>query len=267
VLLSQTAFRSDFRPKVTETADESFLDPETDDEGWAADEDDEATPATELLEQVGRNASTLVVREVQLATSHHIPELRRAGRDLVVVVAAVVSLLAAFVLVNWAVVAALSSPLPGWRAPLLVGAVWAALGALLVAFVLARAEELLGAGWRRALVVDQSEIVRSREQARDEAEQALRDSLGDFAEAVASEAGALVADAVVPLASGAVDVGEDVIDAVDDLTDTIGERVPGGGVINQVADLMLLPGRYVLRVVGTRVEPEQAEDDQRDTPA
>ena len=77
---------------------------------------------------------------------------------------------------------------------------------------------------------------------------------------LAQEAGALVADAVMPLASRAADVGEEVIDAVDDVTDAIEERVPGGGVINQVADLMLLPGRYVLKVVSPRVEREESED-------
>src|SRR5262249_53733016 len=109
-----------------------------------------------------------------------------------------------------------------------------------------------------------AEIVRIREQARDEAEQVLRDSLGEFAGAAASEAGALVADAVVPLASDAVDIGEDVLDTFDDVTDAIEERVPGGGVINQVADLMLLPGRYVLKVVGTRVEPTTEEESAND---
>jgi hypothetical protein len=236
-------------------------DPESDDETWADDEDDEVALASELLEQVGRDASTLVLREVQLATSHHIPELRRAGRDLAILVAAIASLAAAFALANWAAVAALSSPLPGWRAPLLVAAVWGAVGALLAAFVLARTGNLLGTTWRRALLAEPAEIVRIREQARDEAEQVLRDSLGEFAGAVASEAGALVADAVVPLASDAVDIGEDVLDTFDDVTDAIEERVPGGGVINQVADLMLLPGRYVLKVVGTRVEPDQGEEE------
>src|SRR5262245_37653982 len=207
-------------PRVTETFDDAVRDPETEDD-WAADEH-EAVPASELLEQVGRDASTLVLREVQLATSRHVPELRRAGRDLFIVGAAIVSLVTAFALANWAAVAALSSPLPGWRAPLLVAALWAAVGALLAAFALARARTLLGTTWRRVLVADPSEVVRSRERARDQAERALRDSLGEFAEAVASEAGALVADAVVPIASGAVDVGEDVIDAVDDMTDVIG---------------------------------------------
>src|SRR5262249_14877416 len=158
------------------------------------------------------------LREVQLATSHHIPELRRAGRDFAVAIAVVVSLVTAFALGNWAAVAALSSPLPGWRAPLVMAALWAAVGALLAVFVLARAGSLLGTTWRRALVADPAETVRDHEQARDEAEQALRGSLGELAEAAAQEAGALVADAVLPLASGAVDLGEDVIDAVDDVT-------------------------------------------------
>ena len=248
------------QPVVPERADDAVRHPEVADEASLDDEEVEDAPsASELLEQVGRGASTLVLREVQLATSHHIPELRRAARDLAMVVAAVVSLVTAFALANWAAVAALSSSLPGWRAPLVVAAFWLAVGVLLAAFVLARAGQLFGPTWRRALVADPAETVRGSEQARDEAEQALRDSLAEFADALAKEAGALVADAVVPLASGAVDIGEDVIDAVDDVSDAIEERVPGGGVINQVTDLMLLPGRFVLKVVGTRVEAEEDE--------
>jgi putative superfamily III holin-X len=262
--------RADRRAVVAETVADSEVAAELAEEAWpdedvAEDEEAEETrPASELLEQIGRNASTVVLREVQLATSHRIPELRRAARDAVAVVALVVAGVTAFVLANWAAVAALSSPLPGWRAPLVVAAVWAAVAALLVVFVLVRAGRLFGRGWWRPLVGDPAETVRNAEQTRDEAEQALRDSIEEFAGAVADQAGALVAEAVVPLAGGALDAGEDVLDAVDDVTDAIEDKVPFGGVINQMADLALMPGRYVLKVVSNRVEPDDDEDEEDD---
>jgi hypothetical protein len=252
---------------VTDSAvDASLAEDTSPDEDLAEDEEAEETrPASELLEQIGRNASTLVLREVQLATSHHIPELRRAGRDAVALLAVVVAGVTAFVLANWAVVAALSSPLPGWRAPLVVAAGWAAIAALLVVFVLARAGHLFGRRWWRPLVADPAETVRNAEQARDEAEQALRDSIEEFAGAVAGQAGTLVADAVVPLAGGAVAVGDEALDAVDDVTDAIEDSVPFGGVINQMADLALMPGRYVLKIVRNPVEPGEDEDEDEET--
>ena len=221
--------------------------------------------ASELLEQVGRDASTLVLREVQLTTSRHIPALRRAARDLAVVVGVVVAFATAFALANWAIVNALSSPLPGWRAPLVLMAIWVAVGGLLLAFVLERTGQLLGWRWWRAVAADPADTVRDREQARDAAETAMRESLREFADAISQEAGVLVTAAIVPLAGGAVHAGEAVaveageraIDELDEITDVIEDKVPGGGVINRVADIALKPGRYALGAVNKSIRRDE----------
>ena len=215
--------------------------------------------ATELLEQVGRDASILVLREVELTSSRHIPELRRAARDVSVVLGVGIAFATAFVLGNWAIVNALSSPLPSWRAPLVLGAVWAGIGALLATFVLHRTGHLLGWRWWRATVADPAETVRTRELARDDAQHTLRESLEQFAAAVAREAGVLVTTAVVPLAGGAAEAGEKVLEAVDDVTDAIEEKLPGGGVINRVADLALKPGRYAVDAVSKGLKRDEPE--------
>ena len=54
-----------------------------------------------------------------------------------------------------------------------------------------------------------------------------------------------------------------MLDAVDDVTDVIEEKLPGGGVINRVADLALKPGRYALGAVNKglkRDEPDEPDD-------
>ena len=38
------------------------------------------------------------------------------------------------------------------------------------------------------------------------------------------------------------------------MTDDLGKAAPGGGVINRVADLALLPGRYLLSVARIALE-------------
>lgn len=43
-------------------------------------------------------------------------------------------------------------------------------------------------------------------------------------------------------------------DGIDGITDDLGKAAPGGGVINRVADLALLPGRYLLSVARTALE-------------
>jgi hypothetical protein len=227
-----------------------------------AEEAEQADPDTsDLLEKVGRNASTLVMREVQLTTSRHIPELARAARDLTAVVAVVAAFVTAFALANWAIVEALFPSLPGWRAPLVLAAIWVGVGVLLAILLLVRTGRLTGWHWWKGITSDPDEAVRSREQARDDAEAALRESLKEFAAAVARDAGVLVTTAIVPLGGGAAaEAGEKVIDAVDDVTDAIEEKVPGGGVINKVATLALKPGRYALGAL----KREDSDDDQPD---
>ena len=235
-------------------------EPEVSDELSEGDVEELEAQASELLEQVGRDASVLVLREVELTTSRHIPELRRAVRDLSVVGGIGVAFVTAFVLANWAIVLALSPSLPAWRAPLVLMAAWAAVGGLLLVFVLRRTERVLGWEWWRAASADPAETVQTREQARDEAQHSLRESLQQFAGAVAREAGVLVAAAVVPLAGGAAEAGEKVLDAVDEVTDVIEEKLPGGGVINRVTDLALKPGRYALDAVSKGLKRDEPDE-------
>ena len=256
---------------MAEAEDQAVVDPvqTPPDEQVEDDEAEAEAQASELLERVGRDASVLVLREVELTTSRHIPELRRAARDLTVVVVVAVAFVTAFALVNWAIVNALSSPLPSWRAPLVLGAIWGVVGALLLVFLAHRTGHVLGWRWRQVVIVDPEERMRDREQARDEAQHTLRESLEEFAGAVAREAGVLVAAAVVPIGGAAADAGEKVLDAVDDVTDVIEEKLPGGGVINRVADLALKPGRYALGAVNKglkRDEPDGVPDEPDDVP-
>jgi hypothetical protein len=244
--------------------DEAKADDEAKAEAEEAAEGEEAEQAepetSELLEKVGRSASTLVLREVQLTTSQHIPELARAARDLSAVVAVVVAFVTAFALANWAIVEALFPSLPGWRAPLVLAAIWVGVGVLVAFLLLVRTGRLTGWHWWKGITSDPDTAVRSREEARDDAEAALRESLKEFAAAVARDAGVLVTAAIVPIGGNAAEAGEKVIDAVDDMTDAIEEKVPGGSVINKVATLALKPGRYALGAL-KRDESDDAEPD------
>jgi hypothetical protein len=58
---------------------------------------------------------------------------------------------------------------------------------------------------------------------------------------------------------GVVDVGGDLIEASDDVVEGIAEDLPGGGVVNQMWDVVLMPGRFGVKVATTvlkRGEPE-----------
>ena len=61
------------------------------------------------------------------------------------------------------------------------------------------------------------------------------------------------------MAGGVVDAGGDILEASDDMVEALAEDLPGGGVVNQVWDVVLMPGRYGLRVATTvlkRGEPD-----------
>jgi methyl-accepting chemotaxis protein len=207
-------------------------------------EDSGRASVSELAEEAGRDAATLVLRRAQLELSDQAPELRRTALAIASAGIAVVALLSAFVFGNWALASALASPLPGWRAPLVLAAAWLGVG-LLVAVPLVRR-------WRSG---DRTETLRARQQALEEAEQSLRQTLDRVGDAIALAAEDRIAAAILPLAGGMVEVGEgmveatdEVLEAADEITDTVEDVVPGGIVVNRAVDIALAPGRLGVRV-------------------
>ena len=63
-----------------------------------------------------------------------------------------------------------------------------------------------------------------------------------------------------------ISAGEHVIDQIDELTDDLGKALPGGGAINRVADMALLPGRYLVGVARTALEGLSDEVEPPDQP-
>ncbi len=200
----------------------------------------------DILEQVGRDASVLLLRELQLTASRHDEEIRRALRNLTIAAVAAVAFVTAFVMVNWAIVLALQGPLPAWRAPLVVGAVWLALAAAGAIFLATRPEGV--AGIRAALAATGGDDA-SLEDARDRAQQKMRESIAELSGVVASETGVIIAAAIVPITGGAMEAGEKILDSADELTDRLEDAgLPGGRIANQVFDVALVPGRLFIRV-------------------
>jgi hypothetical protein len=89
------------------------------------------------------------------------------------------------------------------------------------------------------------------EQARADAEQAVRDTLERLAPAITVE----IATAAVPIAGDmagdAVEAGQDILESSDEIVEAIADDLPGGGVVNQMWDVVLMPGRLGLKVATT----------------
>lgn len=212
---------------------------------------------SELAEELGRDAAALAFRRAQLMVADEAPELQRTARALAFAWICAVAWLSAFVFANWAVASALSAPLPGWRAPLVLAGAWVAVGVLVPALLL-RSERIRARRLLQGLTADRAETMRARRQALEEAEQTLRQTLDRLSDTIARAAEERIAEAILPLAGGMVEVGEgmveatdDVLEAADEITDAVEEAIPGGVVVNRAVDLALVPGRFGVRIART----------------
>ena len=200
---------------------------------------------SDLLQHAGRDAATLALREVELATAQHAPELRRAAYVTAAALGAALALLTAFALANWAAVVGLSSVFSEWLAPLVLAAGWVTVGVVLLALVRRSVERSSVRRWWRAIQTDPADSIVAFEHARDDARQVMGDSLETVTATLAKQVG----QAAVPLAGGAVaGAAEGIIDAADEISDTVEDAVPGGAVINRAVDIVLAPGRLGIRV-------------------
>lgn len=225
------------------------------DEVEPSDRDEESV--SELVERLGRDASRLIFYETALAGSQRVPELRRTVRDLAMVVGVFLAFASAFLLANWAAVSGLSSVLSDWLAALVLAAAWLALGALLFAALLVRLGHVSGLKWWRMVDADRDAAATPLQVSRDEAEEAVRDTLDRLSGAIAREAAGQIASAVTPFAGAAADVGGELLETSEEIVEVIEEQLPGGGNVRQVIDFVLLPGRFGLRIATTALGRDQ----------
>jgi hypothetical protein len=205
----------------------------------ASPAEDEQRSLTELLEQLGQDVGALAFYESRLAAARHGPELRLAGAAAAAAGAAGLAFLTAFALANVAAVSALSTVVSGWVAALVLAAGWAVVGTVLVLVLRSRARRIRG--WSLA----------DAQAARDEAEQSVRTTLELLSPVISREIALAAVPAAGDVASGVVDAGEEILESADEIVESLTENVPGGGVVNQVWDVVLMPGRFGVRVATT----------------
>jgi hypothetical protein len=225
------------------------------------EEAEEAPSVTQLFWELGRELGQLGVSEAQLQAAHHMPEVRRALREIVGVLVLVVAALAAFALLNVAAVDGLSKVVATWAAALVVAAVWTVGVVVLLFGFLGRARR-----WLLWIFLKEppAEAVEELEQERDAAGQAALGTLERMGPAIAIQ----IALAAVPkagevasdVASGVIEVGDSVLDASDEIVEVLTEQIPGGGVVQQVWDVALMPGRFGVKVATTVLRRGKAEE-------
>ncbi|HEY8235047.1 MAG TPA: hypothetical protein VIF85_00290 [Gaiellaceae bacterium] len=142
----------------------------------------------------------------------------------------------------------------------MLGAAWLAIGAGLLVALMVRAGKVTGWRWWRVFTAGAEETSKELERARAEAEQAVRETLMQLAPAISVE----IATAAVPIAGDmagdVAEAGQDLLETSDEMVEAMAEDLPGDGVVNQMWDVVLVPGRLGLRVATTVLERGETRD-------
>jgi hypothetical protein len=216
-----------------------------------AEEAKDARSLTELFEQLGRDLSELAVSETQLEAARNMPEVRRAARDIAGTLVVVVAALTAFAFLNVAAMDGLSRALATWEAALVLAALWIAVAGVLL-LTMRRARQWL---WWIVFRAPPASAVEELEQDRDDAGKTALGTLQRLGPALAIEI-ALAAmpkagDVAGDVAGGVIEVGGSVLEVSDEIVEVVADQLPGGGVVNQVWDVALMPGRLGIKVATT----------------
>jgi hypothetical protein len=207
----------------------------------AVEEHEEPRSVSELVEQLACDLAQLGLCEGQLEAARNVPDVRRALRDGFGALIATAAILASFAFANVAAYAGLATTLPPWEAALVLAGIWLVVGGLLV---LAVARRVRRSRLWKAVATSSPEAVAQLEESRDNAAGAVRDTLERLGPAISIE----IVAAAVPLAGG---LAETALDASDEAVEALVDELPGGGAVNQIWDVALMPGRFGLRVATT----------------
>jgi hypothetical protein len=216
-----------------------------------------------LLEQFGRELGVFARSAAELEAARNVPEIRRAVRQVAGLGIAAIGAATAFVFLNVAAIDGLSKVMAPWLAALVLAAAWVAIAGLLLFGYLHRARRWLV--WLLFKAPPQSALD-ELERERNEAGQELRATAERIGPAVAigiataaiPEVGEVAGEVVGGVAISVVEAGDTVLEVSDEVVDAIAEEIPGGGVVAQVWDIVLIPGRFGVRVATTvlrRVRP------------
>lgn len=183
----------------------------------------------ELLGQLARELSALVRRDVEVAAAERLPALRRTLLDIAAVGSVAVAALFALASFSVAGGSALAGVIAGWAAALVVAGGWAVIATVAAAVLLRpraqprEREELFGLLQMLSSTQRLKELQSSREDARDEAEQEMRQTSAALVKALLDEAAehqvkALPAVAKRELGKAEADAGELLAEALAVLT-------------------------------------------------
>jgi hypothetical protein len=237
---------------VADAVDEAAVTPAEDQEGKDPEATDEETPSvTELLVELGRDVSVLAFCEGQLAAARNLPQVRGAARDVAGAMVAALAFLTAFVFANVAALDGLTEVMSTWLAALVLCLVWLVVAFGLVLALMVRAGHVEGFQWWRVFRAGPDDTLADLEQARADAEQAVRETLARLAPAITVEIATASVAVAGDVAGDVVEAGEDLLENSEEIVEAMAEDLPGGSVVRQAWGIVLIPGRLGIRVATT----------------
>jgi len=225
--------------------------------------DEEAPTIAELLAQLGRDVSVLAFCEAQLAAFRNLPEVRRATSDIAGALVAGLAFLTAFAFANATALNALSTAMSSWLAALVLCALWLVVGSAFVIALMVRAGRFTGWRWWRVFRGGPEESLEELERARDDAERAVRETLARLAPAMTVEIASASVSVAGDMTGDVVEAGGEMLESSSEAVEAIAEELPGGGVVNQMWDVVLMPGRFGVRVATTVFRRDDVNDSRR----
>jgi hypothetical protein len=254
-----------------EATDEEATDPEATAEDATGEDvtteeaaDESSESITELLGELGRDVAALFLRETQLAIVRNPRAVRRAVRDVAGALVAGLALVTAFVFGNVAALDGLRTVMSLSLAALVLGGAWLAIGSALALALSVRAGRVTGFRWWHVGRADRQDSLQQLERARGEAEQAVVATLGRLTPAVTVEIASAVASGtvgeVVEAGGDILEAGGDILEASDDIVEDLTENLPAGSVVNQMWDVVLMPGRLGVKVATTVFKRSDSRD-------
>src|SRR5262245_31804070 len=218
-------------------------------------EEETRAQVREGLADLRREVADLVRYESRLAVAAHRRSLMRRAVDVAGPLAVAFLLLTAFVLANAAAVYALSGVMASWAAALVLAGGWLVVAGVLALLIWIRGEHGHGVPWWRALAGGSDAELEDVRAARARTQTAIHETVERLAPAVPEEgvsavapiASEVAAGMAVEVAGDVVGAGEDLLEGSDEVVESLTANLPGGGIVNLVWDVVLLPGRAVVR--------------------
>jgi hypothetical protein len=130
-----------------------------------------------------------------------------------------------------------------------------------------RAGHVTGWRWWRVFRGGPEESLEDLERARSDAEHAVRETLAQLAPAVTVEIASASVAVAGDVTGDVVEAGGELLETSNEAVEAVADQLPGGSVVNQMWDVVLMPGRFGVKVATTVLRRDDSRDSAPTSPS